>query len=201
MKKVGLIIVLVNFLVLPAMAQEYKNDFNFSSEFDTLVIPEKNQRLTWDTNLGSSFIYSKAFGSATEFFAAPQVNYGITPKFAIHGGLMFSYTSVFGQSNSDENGYMMPIAFPGMSVYGSASYRLNKNVTFYGTGIRHMSNFYSKDAPAFLNKPYNSYSFGSSIRLGNKVTIGASLHVNDRNKYNSPFLGPSDGAYYSPFYW
>ena len=200
MKKVVFIIVLTNFLVPLATGQEYQSDFDFSSEYDTLVIPQKNQRLSWNTNVGSSFMYSKAFGSASEFFAAPQVNYGITPKFAIHGGLMFSYTSFFGQANSDENGYSMPIAFPGMSLYGSASYQLNKNVTFYGTGIRHMSNFYSKDVPAFMNKPYNSYSFGSSIRLGNKVTIGASFHVNDRNKYNSPFLSPSNGAYYSPFY-
>ncbi len=182
-------------------AQDDKAFTNNFPEAESLAVSKNIQRLSWDTNIGSSFFYSKAFGSGTEFFAAPQLNYGISPRLSLHGGVMFSYTSFFGHSSLAENNRSMINTFPGMSVYGSASYQLNENITFYGTGVRHMSSFFSEDMPAFMNNSYNSFSIGSSFRLGDNVTIGASIHVNDRNKYNSPFSQPATGRHYSPFYW
>ncbi|MCF8381609.1 MAG: hypothetical protein K9H49_18695 [Bacteroidales bacterium] len=173
----------------------------YDEKSDTLTTTDKIKRLQYNTSIGTSFFYSGAYGSGNEFFAAPELSYGLTPRLSLHGGVMFSYTSFFGLQNGTEEGGAPMRAFPGMSIYGAANYQLNERVSFYGTGIRHMSTFIPGEKQNFVNPGYYSYSFGSTYKIGKNISIGASIHVRDRNTYYSPFSFPSSGGNYSPFYW
>lgn len=201
MKKFFITFILFSFVSVLIYGQEYKSNSIFPQNTDPISTGEKIKRLQFNTNIGSNFFYAGDFGSGSEFFAAPEMSYGLTPKLSLHGGMMFSYTSFFGFPNETESGNQNYLAYPGISLYGSASYQFSEKLSFYGIGIRHMSAFFPFEENDF-NKPVNySFRFGSNYKLGKNVTIGASIQVRDRSSYFSPFSGPSREGYYSPFYW
>lgn len=179
------------------------NDFEpmYNSQLDSLSTGDKIKRLQFNTSLGTSFFYSGAYGTGNEFFAAPGVNYGLTPRLSLHGGVIFSYTSFFNPQNEAEQGGSPMMSFPGMSVYGSANYQINEKLSFFGTGMKHIPVFFPGEENDLNNFNNYSFSLGSNYKIGRNVTIGASIHVNDRGSYYSPFSSPIPGAYYSPFDW
>jgi hypothetical protein len=151
-------------------------------------LEQRLQRLNWDMQLGTAFIYSPVWGSGMNYYAAPGFSMPLTKNFSFHGGVVTSVTTSPYMA-SPESG-MQRSTSGSTSVYGTVAYRLNQNVTFYGTGVKNLVNF---GPPTPFN--YNSYdeiSFGSTIKLGNNVTIGASVHFRE---YTHPGTG-----YYSPWF-
>lgn len=201
MKKMFFTFIFVFFTSVLLYSQETEANSYFTQFADSSRIENHTKSIQYHTNIGSSFFYSKAFGSGTEFYVAPELSYGLTPRLSFHGGLMFSSTSFFGPSNDMEAGPSTMMAIPGLSLYGAANYQLNEKLSFYGTGIRHMSNFFPIDNNGINIQPQYSYSFGSSYKIGNNITIGASIQVNDRVPYYSPLSSPGIGGHYSPFDW
>lgn len=201
MKKIFNIFILVFFTSVLIFSQESEKVSVYAQFIDSSKIENSNKPLHYHTNIGNSFFYSKAFGSGTEFYAAPELSYGLALRLSLHGGVLFSYTSFFGLPNDLENGDSKMIPIPGMALYGIANYQLNEKLSFFGTGIRHMSTFYPIDNNGVNIPAHYSFSFGSNYKIGNNITIGASIHVNDRTPYYSPYSSPGIGGHYSPFDW
>ena len=152
-------------------------------------ISRKLQKFYWDMNMGTGFSFIPNFGSGMNYYAAPGFTYPMTNRLSFHGGILTGFSigsfPVFGdQSNRGmRSGYT--------SVYGSMSYQFNQNLVLYGTGIKNIAS-YGLLTPLSFNS-FDEISIGSTLRLGNSVTIGASVHFRDYyalpvNSYTSPFF-------------
>jgi hypothetical protein len=82
-------------------------------------------------------------------------------------------------------------AFNELSVYGSASYQVNPQLTLYGSGIKQLAG-----TSPFL--PKSSYSVGSTYNFGS-FSIGVALKVSKWDNSFSPFPINDFPRFYSPF--
>jgi hypothetical protein len=82
--------------------------------------------------------------------------------------------------------------FSGLSVFGSASYRVNPKLTLYGAGIKQLTS----SSPFLL--PKSSYVIGSNYNFGS-FSIGVSVEMSkwNNNLLRSPY-NDSQG-FYSPY--
>ncbi len=86
-----------------------------------------------------------------------------------------------------------------VSVFGSASYRLNDHILVYGTGVKHFGN-----PPLMMPfNPYyrDSFTVGSELKLGEHFTFGASVRMGQQpynylNPYNA--FGPYTPGPFNP---
>lgn len=191
------------FLVLSVNAYSQKvNKYDvLTTVKDSLSTREKIKRMQYHTTVGTSFFFSPSFASGNSTYIAPELTYSLNSKWSLFGGMRFSYTQLMGQDFSEESSAFNTRSFPGLSVYGGASYQLNEKLSFYGSGIRHMNNFYPNNPTGVVNESWSSYSFGSVLHLGKNVSIGASIHISEGNPYASPYRRNGFTDPYSPFYW
>ncbi len=106
------------------------------------------------------------------------------------GLLQGAYYSSLGNFNSEGVKYG---AFNELSIYGSASYYVNSQLTLYGIGIKQLTG----TSPFYLI-PKSSYTIGSTYNFGS-FSIGVTLQM---SKWNNNFgLSPFNGShgFYSPF--
>jgi len=145
------------------------------------------QKLRWDINLGTSFMYSPGFGGGMNYYAAPGFSYPVNKKVSFHGGVVVGVMTSPGFHNTEEGFEKITSGYT--SIYGTVAYRLNPNVVFYGTGVKNLATFGPMNP--FYSPSFDEFSFGSSIRLGDNVTIGASFHFRE--------YSPMNGGYFAPF--
>jgi hypothetical protein len=141
--------------------------------------------------LGSSFMAVPHFGSVTGFTISPFLSIPLSPKWSVEGGIIAGrYYSNLWNVNNEGNTYG---AFNELSVYGSASYHLNSQLTLYGTGIKQLA---GTSPLNFL--PKSSYTIGSTYNFGN-FSIGVAFQMSEWNNIYSPFPINGSQGFYSPF--
>lgn len=149
------------------------------------LVSKQLQRLKWEMNLGTSFTYLQGYGGGMNYFAAPGFTMPLDERWAVHGGIITGVSRFPAITNSESETF----AGSGFtSIYGSVSYRLSNNVIVYGTGIKNINRFGMPNPYAFPS--YDEFSIGSSIRLGDNITVGASLHFRDSGSYGTGFYSP-----------
>jgi hypothetical protein len=84
-------------------------------------------------------------------------------------------------------------AFNELSVYGSASYHINSQLTVYGTGIKQITG-----TSQFNFLPNSSYTIGSSYNFGN-FSIGVTLQRSKWNNILSPMPFSGYQGFYTPY--
>lgn len=146
------------------------------------------QKLRWDMNLGTSFTFMPGYGGGMNYYAAPGFYYPINKRFSFHGGMLAGVFTTPGLGHAEQGQQKVTSGYT--SIYGTAAYHLNQNVVFYASGVKSIHT-YGKMNP-FIEPSFDEISFGSSIRLGENVTIGASVHFRE--------YSPMSGGYYSPFF-
>jgi hypothetical protein len=112
----------------------------------------------------------------------------VSPKLSVEGGIIAGRYFAFGNFNHES-----PITreFTGLSVFGSASYHVNSQLTLYGTGIKQLTG-----TSPFNFLPKSSYSIGSTYKFGNS-SIGVTLQMSKWNNNLSPFSFSQ--GFYSPY--
>jgi hypothetical protein len=88
---------------------------------------------------------------------------------------------------------VMTGAFNELSVYGSASYHINPQLTVYGTGIKQLA---GTSSLYFL--PKSSYAIGSTYNFGN-FSIGVTLQMSKYNDILRPLPFNGSHGFYSPY--
>lgn len=160
----------------------------YSQEVNRSPISKALQKLRWDMNMGSAYTFFSGYGGGMSYYAAPGFSYPINKRFSFHGGIIAGVYTMPGFIAEQDGPQKVTSGYT--SVYGSVAYHLNQNVVFYGTGVKSLASF-GQQSP-FFTPSFNEISFGSSIRIGNNVTVGASVHFRD--------YSPMSGGYYSPFF-
>ena len=134
--------------------------------------------------IGSSFIGIPHVGSVSAVTLSPGLSVPLSPKLSLEGGIMASYY-YFAPWKSDIGGFSYG-TFNGLSVYGSASYHFNPQLTLYGSAIRQLAG-----NSAFYVIPKSSYSIGSAYDFGD-FSIGVSFQISKWDNVYSPF--PMNGS-------
>ncbi len=144
-----------------------------------------------DYSVGSSFMFIPHHGSVTGFTVSPSLSVPVSSRLSFTGGIIagryysnLQYPALEGSMNG---------AFNEISIFGSANYHVNSQLTFYGAGIKRLT------APSpFSTLPNSSYTIGSTYKFGN-FSIGVSMQMSQwNNNFNSlPINGPR--GFYSPF--
>ncbi len=147
------------------------------------------QKMRWDMNLGTSFSFIPGYGGGMSYYAAPGFSYPVNKRISFHGGMVAGVFTTPGFADGENRTQKITSGYT--SLYGTVAYHLSQNVVFYGTGVKNMATF-NRMTP-FYTPSFDEISFGSSIRLGDNVTIGASFHFRE---YNSPL---QNGLYYPYF--
>jgi hypothetical protein len=84
-------------------------------------------------------------------------------------------------------------AFNELSVYGSASYHINSQLTVYGAGIKQLTG-----TSPFHSLPKSSYAIGSTYNFGS-FSIGVTLQRSKWNGILSPLPFNGSQGFYSPY--
>jgi hypothetical protein len=182
---ISLIIVLVSLFSIQAFSQQINN-------YDSLVVynsPKVILKPQLHYSLGSSFMIIPHLGSVAGFTINPFLSIPLSQKLSVEGGIIAGrFYSASGNFNTESaiNG-----AFNELSVYGSAIYHFNPQLTVYGTGLKQLTS-----TTPFNFLPQSSYSIGSTYNFGN-FSIGVSMQMSKWNNNLNPL--PFSQGFYSPY--
>ena len=183
---ISLIVVLVSLFSNQAFSQQI-NYGDSLSEYNSQKVNLK-PRLVY--SIGSTFMVVPHLGSVTGFTLSPSLSVPLSPKLSVNGGIIAGrfYSTLL---NSNPEGAMYG-AFNELSVYGSASYNVNSQLTLYGAGIKRVT------TSPFYTLPKSSYTIGSSYNFGS-FSIGVALQMSKWNNIQSPFPFNGSQRFYSPY--
>ena len=184
---ISLIVVLVSLFSIQAFSQQ----INYRDSLAEYNSPKVNLKPRLYYSVGSTFIIVPHLGTVTGFTISPSLSVPLSPKLSVDGGIIAGrFYSASGNFNPEGaiNG-----AFNELSVYGSASYHINSQLTVYGAGIKQLTG-----TSTFHSLPKSSYAIGSTYNFGS-FSICVTLQ---RSKWNgilspSPFNGSQ--GFYSPY--
>jgi hypothetical protein len=184
---ISLIIVLVSLVSIQAFSQQ----INYRDSLAEYNSQKVNLKPKLSYSVGSSIIIAPHLGTVTGFTISPFLSIPLSPKLSVDGGIIAGhFYSALGNSNPESalNG-----EFSELSVYGSASYHINSQLTVYGTGIKQLTGI-----SPFYFLPKSSYAIGSSYNFGN-FSIGVTLQRTKWNGNLSPLPFNGSQGFYSPY--
>jgi hypothetical protein len=184
---ISLITALVSLFSIQAFSQQ----ISYRDSISEYNYQKADLKPSLSYSVGSTILIVPHLGTVTGFTVSPFLSVPLSPKLSVDGGIIAGrFYSALGNPNP-ENG--INGAFSELSVYGSASYHINSQLTVYGTGIKQLT-----ATSPFNLLPKSSYAIGTSYNFGN-FSIGVTVQ---RSKWNSiPGLLPLNGSqgFYSPY--
>jgi hypothetical protein len=148
----------------------------------------------WNLSVGTSYSYMKGYGSGMMFYAAPTFTLPLNNRWALHGGLIASQYQGMNASFAGES--LLPNSFSSMALFVAASYQMSDRLVLHGTGVKQLI---TAPPSPFTPYPMDNLSLGATYKLGNNLTIGATIQINQgHGYYTTPFGGT---RFQSPFYW
>jgi hypothetical protein len=177
------IIVLFSLFSLQAFSQQY----NYRDSLAVYNSPKAISKPQLHYYLGSSFMFIPRVGSVAGVTISPVLSIPISKKVSVEGGIIAGRYSAFGSFNHEST---IAREFTGLSVFGSASYHVNSQLTLYGAGIKQLTS----SSPFLL--PKSSFVIGSSYKFEN-FSIGVSVQTSKWNNNHGPL--PYYPGVYSPF--
>jgi hypothetical protein len=184
---ISLIIVLVSIFSNQALSQQI--NYHDSLSEDNYQKVNLKPRLVY--SIGSTFMVVPHLGSVTGFTLSPSLSVPLSPNLSVNGGIIAGrlYSTLW---NSNPEGAMYG-AFNELSVYGSASYHVNSQLTLYGAGIKRLTG-----TSPFYSLPKSSYTIGTTYNFGS-FSIGVALQMSKWNNYFSPLPINGSQGFYSPY--
>ncbi len=168
-------------------------------ELQEAVLQEPGLRGSWDLTLGTTFSHMRGVGSGMMFYTAPSVTMPLTNRWSLHGGMMVTHYQGFNPVVTGET--LNPASFSGLAVFAAASYRMSERLLLHGSGVKQllpMGPLLLAGTP-LAAYPMDNISLGATYKMGDHVTIGASVNMNQGYGYYSV---PMNGYMRrSPFTW
>jgi hypothetical protein len=184
---ISLTIVLVSLFSVQAFSQKmnYGDSLTSNNASKAILKPSLNY------SIGSTLMVVPHLGSVTGFTLSPSLSIPLSSKWSAVGGIIAGrFYSAYQNFNPESsiNG-----AFNELSVYGSASYHFNSQLTLYGTGLKQFAG-----TSPFYFLPKSSYTIGSTYNFGN-FSLGVALQVSKWDNNFSPFPINGSQGFYSPY--
>jgi hypothetical protein len=182
---ISLIIVLVSQFPVQTFSQQ----INYRDSLAVYNSQQVNLKPQLHYSLGSTFMIIPHLGSVAGFTITPFLSIPLSPKLSVDGGIIAGHYS--GLWNPNHEGAITG-GFNELSIFGSANYQINSQLTLYGSGIKQLTG----SSPFLL--PKSSYAIGSSYNFGN-FSIGVTLQMSKWNDILSPLPFNSSQGFYSPY--
>ena len=184
---ISLIIVLVSLFSIQAFSQQ----INYRDSLAEYNSQKVNLKPKLYYSVGSTFIIVPHLGTVSGFTLSPFLSIPLSPKLSIDGGIIAGrfYSALW---NFNPEGAING-AFNELSVYGSASYHINSQLTVYGAGIKQLTG-----TSPFHSLPKSSYAIGSTYNFGS-FSIGVTLQRSKWNGILSPLPFNGSQGFYSPY--
>lgn len=150
----------------------------------------------WDFSVGTSYSYMKGYGSGMMLYTVPTYTLSLSDRWAVHGGVVASHYQGLSYSQPGEN--LLPGSVSSLAIFAAASYRMSDRLLLHGAGIKHLV---SAPITPFTPYPYpmDDLSLGATYKIGENMTIGASVHMRNSNGYCSTPFGST--LFPSSFGW
>lgn len=151
----------------------------------------------WNFSVGTSYSYMKGYGSGMMFYTAPAYTLSLNNRWSLHGGVLASHYTGLNYTLPGEE--LLPASFNSLAVFAAASYRMNERLILHGTGIKQLV---SAPVTPFTPYPMDDLSLGATFKLGDNLSIGASVHMRNYSPgYRMGYpVTPSYMNFGSPFY-
>jgi hypothetical protein len=184
---ISLIIVLVSLFSIQAFSQQ----INYRDSLAEYNSQKENLKPKLYYSVGSTFIIVPHLGTVSGFTLSPFLSIPLSPKLSIDGGIIAGrfYSALW---NFNPEGAING-AFNELSVYGSAIYHINSQLTVYSTGVKQLTG-----TSPFYSLPKSSYAIGSTYNFGN-FSIGVALQRSKWNDILSPLPFNGSQGFYSPY--
>ncbi len=191
------LVIAVLFFCLPLVQGQTaeENVVRLKQQVDGVVLEAPQEELLtgkevkpghWDFSVGTSYSYMKGYGSGMMLYTAPTYTLALSDRWSLHGGVMASHYQGFNNTQNSEN--LLPGSFSSLSVFAAASYRASDRLVLHGTGIKQLV---QGPISPFTPYPMDDVSLGATYKIGDNMTIGASVHLRNGNGYYStPFGSP-----------
>jgi len=184
--KISLIIVLGSLFSI----QAYSQQINYRDSLAAYNSQKVNLKPSLNYSVGSTFLFVPHSGTVTGFTLSPFLSIPLSPQWSVEGGIIAGrYYSTLGNIDTESSIYR---SFNGLSVYGSASYHVNSQLTLYGTGVKQLTN----NSPLYY-LPKSSYAIGSTYNFGS-FSIGVALQMSEWDNNFSALPFNSSQRFYSP---
>jgi hypothetical protein len=142
-------------------------------------------------SVGSTFMIIPHLGTVTGFTLSPFLSVPLSAKWSVDGGIIAGrYYSTLRNLNPEG---MRTGASGELSVYGSASYHVNSQLTVYGSAIKNITG-----TSPFSLLPKSSYAIGSTYKFGN-FSIGVTVQTSTWNYISNPLPFNGTQGFYSPY--
>jgi hypothetical protein len=193
MKKTGCINNLITVVLLFSIfsVQGYSQQFNHKDS-----IPETNSlkldlKPKLNYSAGSTITVIPHFSAITGFTFSPSFSIPLSQKWVINGGIIAGhYYSSIPDFNGEGTSHT---SFNNLTVYGSASYHINPQLTIYGIGLKQLATTSPYDI-----LPKSCYTIGSTYKFGN-FSIGVNFQTSRRDGTFTQFPYNGSQGFYSPF--
>ena len=184
---ISLIIVLVSLFSIQAFSQQ----INYRDSLAEYNSQKVNLKPELHYSVGSTFMIVPHLGTVTGFTLSPSLSVPLSPKLSVDGGIIAGrfYSALW---NFNPEGAING-AFNELSVFGSASYHINSQLTVYGAGIKQLTG-----TSPFNFLPKSSYAIGSTYKFGN-FSIGVTVQMSKWNDNLSPLPFNGSQGFYSPY--
>lgn len=156
-----------------------------------------------DVNLsvGSSFLYSKNFGSGMSSYVAPELSYNLTPRFRIHAGIMLLNSNVLVNRYYLNEPSVVVKTKPTTSAlaYVAGSYLISDRFSVTGMVLRDMTNPQAYGRNGY-NPSVQAMSLHLDYKISDNITIGAGMQMRQGSNWGYPNqgFGMFPGGQYSP---
>ena len=129
------------------------------------------------------------------FYTAPTYTLALNDRWSLHGGVVASHYQ--GLNNTQAGETLLPGSFSSLAVFASASYRMSDRLVLHGTGIKQLV---SAPVTPFTPYPIDEFSLGATYKLGDNITIGASINMRSYSGYRVGYPASSFGNFGNPFH-
>lgn len=188
-----------------SLKQQTQAVIDEENSMDRAELPgtDKEREGHWNFSVGTSFSYMKGYGSGMAFYAAPTFTMPLNDRWSLHGGVIASQYQSFNSSmpGGVAGEYMMPSSFTSLSLFAAASYKMSDRLVLHGAGYKRLI---SEPESIFTPYPMDNLSLGATYKLGENITIGASIQMNN-GRYGNGYYGRPMGSGLlmpsSPFGW
>ena len=175
-------------------------------QVDGVVLEEPTEELQaenkekpghWNFSVGTSYSYMKGYGSGMMFYTAPTYTLALNDRWSLHGGVVASHYQGLNYTQHEE--ILLPGSFSSLAIFASASYRMSDRLVLHGTGIKQLV---SAPLTPFTPYPMDDLSLGATYKIGDNMTIGASVHMRNGSGYNGygGYGGYNTGPFGNPFH-
>jgi hypothetical protein len=165
---------------------------------EELAEVEKPKPGHWNFSVGTSYSYMKGYGSGMMFYTAPTYTLSLNKRWSLHGGVVASRYQGLNYLPAGEE--LLPGSFNSLAVFAAASYRMSERLILHGTGIKQLV---SAPVTPFSPYPMDNLSLGATYKLGDNITIGASINVRNYGTGNRIMgypANPGFGNFGNPFH-